>query len=139
MAWAVAFFFATLFECDGENYNPAVAQPGDFQKVLWTIQVHQLGHCVSDVATNLIVLVLLLPSIWALQMQVKNKIVISVMFLLGLLYVHHLAVPPSHYLAYAMTRTNAAGTARLVIVIEDLFGMECYLVWFQHSSLTWSS
>ncbi|TRX87975.1 hypothetical protein FHL15_011116 [Xylaria flabelliformis] len=99
--WTVAFFFATVLEGNGQNLNliwkSLVTFIGQCQKY----KTIQLAHCASDVTTDLIVLLLPLPSIWRLNMSVRRKVLLSLIFLIGFVSV-------------------AAGTARLIIVAEDI-------------------
>ncbi|KAI0398550.1 hypothetical protein F5Y17DRAFT_8707 [Xylariaceae sp. FL0594] len=99
--WTVAFFFATVLECDGENLNFIWKSVKTFIGKCQKYKTIQLAHCATDVATDLIVLSLPLPSIWRLNMTVDRKIILSLIFLVGFISV-------------------AAGTARLVIVAEDI-------------------
>ncbi|KAI1387537.1 uncharacterized protein F4822DRAFT_406842 [Hypoxylon trugodes] len=100
-AWTVAFFFATLFECNGQNLDLLWKSIKTFKEVCYKYKNIQLAHCITDIATDLIVLSMPLPEIWKLRMSIKQKIVISLIFLIGLL-------------------STAAGTARLVIVAIDI-------------------
>lgn len=83
--WTIGFFFAFLLQC-----YPI--------KVNWTALGNLEGYCVdtnkllvyqswSDVATNVVILALPLPCIWALQMSVKRKLAVCGIFLLGALTV----------------------------------------------------
>ncbi|KAI0965936.1 hypothetical protein F4678DRAFT_467077 [Xylaria arbuscula] len=99
--WTLAFFLATVLECNGQNLNLLWKSIVTFKTQCQKYKTIQLAHCVTDVATDLIVLSLPLPSIWALHTSIRQKVVISLMFLIGFLSV-------------------AAGTARLVIVAEDI-------------------
>ncbi|OTB02915.1 hypothetical protein M426DRAFT_322160 [Hypoxylon sp. CI-4A] len=100
-AWTVAFFFATLFECNGKNLDNLWKSIQTFKTVCYKYKEIQLGHCISDVATDLIVLSMPLPDIWKLRTTVRQKVLLSLIFLIGLL-------------------STAAGTARLVIVAVDI-------------------
>lgn len=99
--WTVAFFFATVLECNGQNLNLIWKSVKTFIGQCQKYKTIQLAHCASDVATDLIVLSLPLPSIWRLNMSVRRKAVLSLIFLIGFVSV-------------------AAGTARLVIVAVDI-------------------
>ncbi|KAI1132271.1 hypothetical protein F5Y10DRAFT_218512 [Nemania abortiva] len=99
--WTVAFFFATVLECNGKNLNLLWKSIVTFKEQCQKYKTIQLAHCATDVATDLIVLSLPLPSIWKLRTSVQQKIVISLIFLIGFLSV-------------------AAGTARLVIVATNI-------------------
>ncbi|MCJ1383830.1 hypothetical protein MMC17_006944 [Xylographa soralifera] len=101
MAWTVAFFFATLFEC-GRDFSLLWQSLATFKYDCADYKNIQLGHAVSDVVTDLIVLTLPLPVIWKLHMDTARKIALSFIFLLGLF-------------------STAAGTAHLAIVAEDIY------------------
>lgn len=88
VAWTVSFFFATLFECNGSHFDRLWISLQTYKQDCGKYKNIQLGHCVSDVATDLIVLSMPLPLIWKLHMRIQLKIVLSFIFLLGLLYVH---------------------------------------------------
>lgn len=85
--WTVAFFFATLFECNGRNLDLLWKSIQTFKEVCYKYKNIQLAHCVSDVATDLIVLSLPLPEIWRLRTTIRQKIGLSLIFLIGFLYV----------------------------------------------------
>ncbi|KAL9025593.1 MAG: hypothetical protein Q9196_005609 [Gyalolechia fulgens] len=83
--WTIGFFFSNLLQC-----YPI--------KVNWTALGNLVGYCVdtnklivyqswSDVATNVVILGLPLPCIWALQMSIKRKLAVCGIFLLGALTV----------------------------------------------------
>ncbi|APA08412.1 hypothetical protein sscle_03g031820 [Sclerotinia sclerotiorum 1980 UF-70] len=101
VAWTISFFFATVFEC-GRDLGLLWHSLKTFKMDCGKYKYIQLGHAASDVATDLIVLALPLPVIWNLHMTKERKIGLSLIFLLGLL-------------------STAAGTARLVIVAEDIY------------------
>lgn len=86
--WSVAFFFATLFECNGRNLDLMWKSIQTFKDVCYKYKNVQLAHCVSDVVTDLIVLSMPLPEIWKLRMTTRQKVIISLIFLIGLLYVN---------------------------------------------------
>lgn len=86
-AWTVAFFFGTLFMCDGRPYDVIWKSLTTYKEYCWRYKYLWLGHCATDVATDILVLSLPLPQIWRLQMSVQRKIIVSAVFLVGLLYV----------------------------------------------------
>lgn len=81
--WTVAFFFATVLECNGQNLNLIWKSVKTFIGQCQKYKTIQLAHCATDVATDLIVLSLPLPSIWRLNMTIQRKIVLSLIFLIG--------------------------------------------------------
>jgi hypothetical protein len=85
--WTVAFFFATVLECKGHNLDLIWKSIATFKQECYMYKDVQIGHCISDVITDLIVLSLPLPEIWKLNMTVRQKVVVSLIFLIGLLYV----------------------------------------------------
>ncbi|KAI1085223.1 hypothetical protein F5B20DRAFT_521410 [Whalleya microplaca] len=97
----VAFFFATLFECDGQHFELMWMSIQTYNQVCYRYKDIQLAHCVSDIATDLIVLSLLMVAIWKLRMTVRLKIILTLIILTSLL-------------------STAAGIARLVIVVKDI-------------------
>ncbi|KAI1346045.1 hypothetical protein F5Y01DRAFT_298824 [Xylaria sp. FL0043] len=99
--WTTAFFFATVFECNRHNLNLIWKSIKTFLGQCQKYKTIQLAHCASDVLTDLVVLSLPMPSIWRLNMAVRRKVLLSVIFFIGFISV-------------------AAGTARLVIVAEDI-------------------
>ncbi|KAI0157122.1 hypothetical protein GGR52DRAFT_190861 [Hypoxylon sp. FL1284] len=98
--WTVAFFFATLFQCNGGNLNLRWKSAETFKYSCYRYKGIQLAHCVTDVATDLVVLAMPVNEVWKLRMTVRQKLVTSLIFLIGFL-------------------STAAGTARLVIFSED--------------------
>jgi hypothetical protein len=84
-AWAVSFFFTTLFQCKSPN-------------TLWTTFEFARVDCVdtlpfyyavsiSGFITDLAILISPLPVIHQLQMPLKNRIAIACILLLGAVYV----------------------------------------------------
>lgn len=84
-AWTVGYFFAGMLQCwpisinwDGVGWDP--------YRCIDTNMMYY-SHVWSDVFTDLAILAMPLPCIWALQMKLKHKIGVSAIFLLGLLTV----------------------------------------------------
>ena len=46
---------------------------------------NKIGFVISDVLTDVMILIIPLPIVWKLQMSTKNKVGLSGVFLLGLL------------------------------------------------------
>ena len=90
-SWALAFFFAFAFQC-GTN-------PGYWWTSIETITKYcdndkqsNLAFAISDTLTDLMVLATPLPILWRLQMGKGEKIGLSVIFMLGLLYVSEISL-----------------------------------------------
>ena len=83
-SWSLAFFFAFAFQC-GTHPEYWWTSIETITKYCDNDKWSDLGFAVSDVATDLMVLVTPLPIIWRLQMLPAEKIGLSVIFLLGLM------------------------------------------------------
>ncbi|KAI0472212.1 hypothetical protein F4859DRAFT_522164 [Xylaria cf. heliscus] len=94
-------FRQVYLECNGHNLNLIWKSLATFKGQCQKYKNIQLSHCATDVATDLVVLSLPLPPIWKLNMSVRRKALLTLIFLVGFVSV-------------------AAGTARLVIVAEDI-------------------
>lgn len=85
--WPLAFFFTTAFQCKTD----AAAWWTSAKTIALYCDKSQdieLGFVVSDVATDLMILAIPVPQMWKLQISVWRKIIITCIFLLGLLSVH---------------------------------------------------
>ncbi|MCJ1405167.1 hypothetical protein MMC11_008393 [Xylographa trunciseda] len=85
-AWAVAFFSAFLFACKGDFAAWWGSLTDFITKCVDTLML-LYAFAISDVITDVIVLLLPLPMIWQLQLPFARKIGISCVFLLGLVAV----------------------------------------------------
>ena len=75
--WAIAFFFATLFQAWPISYNwTGVGKPTDYTLLYWIIAG-------SDIFLDLITVVLPVPMIWGLQMSQRRKWIVTGIFGLG--------------------------------------------------------
>ena len=54
---------------------------------------YYIGNAASNVATDLLILIVPIPVVWRLQMRVLQKIMVSTVLLLGLLYVRPIFLP----------------------------------------------
>ena len=84
--WSLAFAFATAFQCG--------SRPQNWWTSTFTIlhycsktQSIELGFAVSDVITDLVILSIPQPVVWRLHMSKSQRIGLSFVFLLGLMYV----------------------------------------------------
>jgi hypothetical protein len=85
LAWTVAFFFATLFQC-GTIPSRLWTSPRDVATYCSAYKYIQLGHATSDVATDLVVLTIPMPIIWRLHMTTRQKLGLLIVFMLGYMY-----------------------------------------------------
>ena len=92
--WTVGFFFANLFQCWPISVNWTGFGGDPWYCINSNIML--IAHAWTDVFTDVIILMMPLPCIWALQMKTMHKVGVSAIFLLGFL-------------------TVGAGIARLVI------------------------
>ncbi|KAL8644590.1 MAG: hypothetical protein Q9210_007177 [Variospora velana] len=98
--WTVTFFFCNLLQC----YPIYVNWTGVGNSIGKCIDVNRviMAQCWTDVATNVVILALPMPSIWAMQMSVRRKLAVCGIFLLGLM-------------------TVAAGIAKLAVYYNLLY------------------
>ncbi|KAI0967859.1 plasma membrane protein Pth11-like protein [Xylaria arbuscula] len=80
--WALAFFFAALFECR-LNFWAIWGSTSDILMQCTLIEHIVLALCISDFITDLIIIVIPIPLIWRLNLSTGNKIAVSGVFLLG--------------------------------------------------------
>ncbi|RWA06353.1 hypothetical protein EKO27_g8750 [Xylaria grammica] len=91
--WTTAFFFATVLECNRHNLNLIWKSLAIFKGQCQKYKTIQLAHCATDIATDLVVLSLPLPPIWKLNMSVRRKLLLSLIFLIGFVYFTHSVSP----------------------------------------------
>lgn len=81
IVWTVAFLFANMFQCWPFWINWTAF--GATKENCININTMFRAQAYSDVFTDVLILSLPLPCIWAMQLQTKQKIAISGIFLLG--------------------------------------------------------
>lgn len=101
ICWSLAFFLATAFQC-GTKIEYWWTSTKTIQTYCFDTAELELAYGVSDVITDLMVLVTPIPIIWKLQMSSAQKVALSGVFLLGFL-------------------STAAGVVRLVQVIVNIY------------------
>ncbi|KAI1810426.1 hypothetical protein GGS20DRAFT_186211 [Poronia punctata] len=82
IAWTVAFFFATVFQCGTEwskNWAPIFVFLTQCTNTLNMLTV----FTVTDIVTDLIIILMPLPLTWRLHMHTRRKIGVSAIFLVG--------------------------------------------------------
>lgn len=82
--WSLSFFFASAFEC-GFNIAYYWTSVAAVEEYCDNLNASDLGFVMSDVITDLMILIIPIPIIWRLQMSTTNKIGLTGVFLLGLL------------------------------------------------------
>ncbi|MCJ1458323.1 hypothetical protein MMC28_008694 [Mycoblastus sanguinarius] len=85
IVWAVAFFFSNLLQCWPISLNWTAF--GSVPSGCIETNVMYIAQAYSDVFTDVIILSLPLPCIWAMKMPIKHRIAVSGIFLLGVLTV----------------------------------------------------
>lgn len=117
--WTTAFFFANLLQCYPISTN-WVGPGADSYSCINTNMMY-LAQAWTDVLTDLMILSLPIPCIWALQMPAKHKVGVTAIFLLGLL-------------------TVLSGIAKLVIfyriIAEASWNYD--ITWFETPAFLWA-
>ena len=82
--WSLSFFFAFAFQCgtDIANWWTSAATIEAYCDNTGALSV---AFAISDVITDLMILITPLPIVWRLQMSVANKVGVTAIFLLGML------------------------------------------------------
>lgn len=117
--WSVAFFFANLLQCYPISTNWE-ASGGQVTSCINTNMMY-LAQAWTDVLTDLMILSLPIPCIWALQMPARHKVGVTAIFLLGLL-------------------TVLSGIAKLIVfyhIIALAEGGDFDITWFETPSIVW--
>ncbi len=83
--WTVGYFFSNLFQCWPIATNWTWF--GFSKDLCINTNMMILSQSWSDIFTDLLILAMPLPCIWALQMKFRHKLGVSAIFLLGLLTV----------------------------------------------------
>jgi hypothetical protein len=84
IAWTVAFFFATLFQC-GTHWARNWESMKIFPPKCTNAAALAAAFTSTDVVTNLVIILMPVPIIWRLQMRTKRKVGITAIFGVGLL------------------------------------------------------
>ena len=118
--WTIAFFFANLLQCYPiwVNWEDSGAQASSCINT----NTMYLAQSWTDVLTDVMILSLPIPCIWALQMPAKHKVGVSAIFLLGIL-------------------TVLSGIVKLVVfyqIIGEAAGGDFDITWFETPSLLWT-
>ncbi|KAL3463239.1 hypothetical protein BJX64DRAFT_257374 [Aspergillus heterothallicus] len=87
IAWTLVFAFGAIFLCGAHPENAwkpvaVVAEKCSLQLPLLE------GYAISDFILDVFIWLLPLPRIWALNMSVRQKLALVLVFLVGLLYAH---------------------------------------------------
>ena len=84
--WSIAFFFATAFQC-GTKIEYWWTSAKTIQQYCLKTADLELAYGITDIITDLLVLLTPVPLIWALEMSTSRKVGLCGVFVLGLLYV----------------------------------------------------
>ncbi|KAI1414492.1 hypothetical protein F5Y13DRAFT_16809 [Hypoxylon sp. FL1857] len=80
--WAIAFFFATFFEC-GSNFSRIWNSEREFMmRCTYTINV-VLTLCITDFVTDIFIFSIPIPLVLRLKLSASRKLSVCLMFLLG--------------------------------------------------------
>ena len=117
--WSVAFFFANLLQCYPIwlNWEASGAQA---TSCIQTNMMY-LAQAWTDVLTDMMILSLPIPCIWALQMPPRHKVGVTAIFLLGIL-------------------TVLSGIAKLIVfyhIDAQAAGGDFDITWFETPALLW--
>lgn len=82
--WSLSFFFGFAFQC-GTDIAHWWTSAATIKAYCDNTNAVNLGFVISDVITDVMILIIPIPIIWRLQMSTKHKIGLTGVFLLGLL------------------------------------------------------
>ena len=117
--WTVAFFFSNLLQCYPIELN--WESSGALTNSCILTNEMYLAQAWTDVFTDVMILSLPIPCIWALQMPAKHKVGVSAIFLLGIL-------------------TVLAGIAKLAVfynIARQAAGGDYDITWYETPAILW--
>ncbi|CAD6566144.1 MAG: hypothetical protein ASARMPREDX12_007561 [Alectoria sarmentosa] len=117
--WFVAFFFANLLQCYPIELNWE-ASGAQATSCIQTNTMY-LAQAWTDVLTDVMILSLPIPCIWALQMPARHKVGVTAIFLLGVL-------------------TVLSGIVKLIVfyhIIAEAAGGDFDITWFETPAVLW--
>ncbi|MCJ1369110.1 hypothetical protein MMC20_000318 [Loxospora ochrophaea] len=79
IAWVIAFTMATIFQCTPPHKLWQSSTPGHCVSKY----KYFLGTAIPEVVTDFVILAMPLPYVWKLQMTLKRKLLLSIVFVLG--------------------------------------------------------
>lgn len=82
--WSLSFFFAFAFQCHTDIVHWWTSA-ATIEKYCDNTNALNLAFVISDVLTDLMILIIPIPIVWKLQMSTTTKIGLTGIFLLGLL------------------------------------------------------
>ena len=83
IAWGIAVILVSIFQCNPVRGEWDLTVPA----TCISVEHFYIGNAVPNIAMDAIILALPIPNVWALQMSLRQKYVVSGLFLLGGLYV----------------------------------------------------
>ncbi|TVY47473.1 hypothetical protein LOCC1_G002206 [Lachnellula occidentalis] len=89
VAWTVSFFFALLLACKGYSgeWSAWWGSVIDLSTKCVKTEKLETGLVISDFLTDVFILLLPIPKIWALQMPLRRKLAVTAIFALGIVAV----------------------------------------------------
>ncbi|KAH8896402.1 hypothetical protein GQ53DRAFT_819509 [Thozetella sp. PMI_491] len=82
MAWMIGYFFTFLFQCGTEVYWQWAIPAEDIAHCEHQISI-SLSLCISDFATDVIILLMPAPLVWQMNMSRLRKLAVIAMFAIG--------------------------------------------------------
>ena len=83
IAWGIAVILVSIFQCNPVRGAWDITVPA----ACIILPKFYLANAVPNIAMDVIILALPIPNVWTLQMSIRQKYVVSGLFLLGGLYV----------------------------------------------------
>lgn len=83
IAWGIAVILVSVFQCNPVRGAWDLTVPA----TCITLPTFYLANAVPNITMDVIILALPIPNVWTLQMSIRQKYVVSGLFLLGGLYV----------------------------------------------------
>ncbi|KAI2601838.1 hypothetical protein GGR54DRAFT_580533 [Hypoxylon sp. NC1633] len=80
--WAIAFFFAGLFQC-GENFSLIWGSQMELLARCYSTRKLILTLCITDFITDVFIMLIPVPLVLRLQLPTSKKVAVCTMFLLG--------------------------------------------------------
>ena len=82
--WSLSFFFAFAFQC-GTDITNWWTSAATIKAYCDNTNALTVGFVISDVITDVMILIIPLPIVWRLQISTPHKVGLTAIFLLGLL------------------------------------------------------
>lgn len=117
VVWTITFFFLFVFNC-GSNIWAQWSTVNDFITRCPNASKYLAGLAISDFLMDLVVILLPIPMISRLNMDLKKRLLLIGVFMLGLLYVPYPG--DTTYRPLTSISAVAASTTRMAFFIIDV-------------------